>query len=165
VHISEHFFQCDQGSDAQQLLRLSALACLRNTKRHGSDGAAFAVFAATGSVFAQDFVTPDANVASTRTRAEVIAEIAQARANGTLEIRDTTYPVLPVTASSKTRAEVAAEIAQARANDTLDIRDTTYPGLPATASSKTRAEVLAELKQYQEAHPNGEDIYIYSSGA
>lgn len=121
--------------------------------------AAFAVLAATGSVFAQDVVAPDANVVSKRTRAEVIAEIAQARADGTLDIRDGEYPVIKNSGTPKTRAEVVAEIAQAHADGTLNVGETNYPAPPATAVSKTRAEVRAELAEYQKDHPNGEDIY------
>jgi hypothetical protein len=91
--------------------------------------AAFAVFAATGSVFAQDFVAPDANSSLTRTRAEVVAEIGQARANGTLEVRDDAYSVLPVTASSKTRDEVRAELAQYKKLHPYSTGDSAYDGV------------------------------------
>lgn len=121
--------------------------------------AAFAVLAATGSVFAQDFVTPDANLVSTRTRAEVIAEIAQARADGSLDVRDGEYPVIKNSGTPKTRAEVVAKIAQARADGTLEVKEATYPTHSATAVSKTRAEVRAELAQYRKAYPNGKEIY------
>jgi hypothetical protein len=123
--------------------------------------AAFAVLAATGSVFAQEFVAPDAGFVSTRTRAEVVAEVAQARADGSLEVKDSTYPVLAKSGTTKTRAEVVAGIAQARANGTLDAKDATYPVTPTAATGKTRAEVRAELVQYQKVHPYGVDS-LYS---
>jgi hypothetical protein len=115
--------------------------------------AAFTVFAATDSVFAQDFGAPDANFVSTRTRADVIAEIAQARAEGTLDARDTNYPFIAKSTSQKTRAEVVTEIARARANVTLEVTEGAYPFLSVTASSKTRDEVRAELAQYKTLHP------------
>jgi hypothetical protein len=117
--------------------------------------AAFAVFAATGSVLAQEFVAPDANFVSTRTRAEVVAEIAQARANDTFNVKDNEYPVVARSGAAKNRNEVQAELAQARADGTLAISETAYPALPKTAGTKTRAEVRDELRQYQQAHPNG----------
>lgn len=74
--------------------------------------AAFAVLVTTGTVFAQEISADNANVVSPRTRAEAKAEIAQARADGTLEINNGTYPTLPKQLSSKTRAEVRAELEQ-----------------------------------------------------
>jgi transcription elongation GreA/GreB family factor len=70
------------------------------------------MLAATGSVLAQEFVPPDANFVSTRTRAEVIAEIAQARADGTLAVNDATDPVIPMTGTPKSHAEVLAELVE-----------------------------------------------------
>jgi hypothetical protein len=122
--------------------------------------AAFAVFAAAGSVFAQEFVVPDANFVSTRTRAEVKAEIAQARADGTFDVKDYEYPIVARSGAAKNRTEVKAEIAQARADGILVVSDAAYPVLPKTAGTKTRAEVRGELRQYQQAHPYGaESIY------
>jgi hypothetical protein len=92
--------------------------------------AAFAVLAATGSVFAQEFVAPDAN-----------------------------YPVIKNSGTPKTRAEVNAEIAQARADGTLHVKEATYPVHPVAAGTKTRTEVRAELEQYQKAYPNGQATY------
>jgi predicted component of type VI protein secretion system len=110
-------------------------------------------------VFAQDVVASDAKFASTHTRAEVKAELAQARANGTLDVKDSEYPLVRNSSTSKTRAESIAEVARARADGTLEVNDATYPKLPATAAVKTHAEVRAELEQYQMTHPNGEDLY------
>lgn len=67
-----------------------------------------------GSAFAEGF--NDRNYpqlptsASTKTRAEVQAEVLQARKDGTLFVgNDDNYPVLPQTQSTKTRADVRAE--------------------------------------------------------
>lgn len=76
--------------------------------------AVLTVLATTGTAFAQGIAADNANVVSPRTRTEVKAEIAQARADGTLEINDGTYPALPKQFSSKTRAEVRAELEEYR---------------------------------------------------
>ncbi len=61
---------------------------------------AIAVFAAAGSAFAQqrEFVAPDANFTPAKTRAEVIAELNQAYADGTLVPRDGEDTVVVVNA-------------------------------------------------------------------
>jgi hypothetical protein len=97
---------------------------------------------AAGSTFAQEFVAPDAGFVSTKTRAEVIAELQQARADGSLEISEYGYPVIPQTGTPKTRAEVVAEVEQARADGTLNISEYGYPFIQ--ASRTTQASVQAE---------------------
>jgi hypothetical protein len=89
--------------------------------------AAFTVLAATDSVFAQEFVEPDANFVSTRSRAEVIAELVQARADGTLVVDDATYPPLPAKVGTKTRAEVRVELEQYQHAHPSDL-DSMYAG-------------------------------------
>jgi hypothetical protein len=76
--------------------------------------AAVALVAAAGSVFAQEYVVPDEGFVSTRTRAEVIAEIKQARADGTLEFNEGNYPVAQAAESVKTREQVRAELVEYR---------------------------------------------------
>jgi hypothetical protein len=58
--------------------------------------AAVIMFAAAGATFAQnaEFVAPDANFVSSKSRAEVIAELKQAQANGTLSFMEYNYPVI-----------------------------------------------------------------------
>ncbi len=74
--------------------------------------AALAVLAATGSVFAGDvdpFPTQEP-VVSTKTRAEVQAELAQARAQGLLPRGDIqNFPVLAPARSTRSREEVRSE--------------------------------------------------------
>jgi quercetin dioxygenase-like cupin family protein len=72
----------------------------------------FAVFAATGSAFAQpsEFVAPDAAFTSNLTRAEVRQDLAQLASQATLARRshdgqDTTF-----VASGRSRQEVRAEV-------------------------------------------------------
>jgi len=95
--------------------------------------------------FASDNVTP-------LTRAQVQAELAQARAAGQLDFAGSQYPVfLPANGQSsvpgKTRAEVQAELAKARAAGELDFAGSQYPVFTVSkaAAGKTRAEVRAEL--------------------
>jgi hypothetical protein len=58
--------------------------------------AAVILFAATGAALAQssEFVAPDANFISSKSRAEVIAELNQARAEGLLAFTEYNYPVI-----------------------------------------------------------------------
>ena len=110
--------------------------------------AAVTVLATTGgSAIAQEYVVPDANFVSPKTRAEVVAELDQARADGSLNVHDNAYPVIPLTGTPRTRAEVVAEFDQARADGSLNVHDNAYPVIPLTDTPRTRAEVVAELDQ------------------
>ncbi|MCX7276990.1 MAG: DUF4148 domain-containing protein [Burkholderiales bacterium] len=77
---------------------------------------ALASVAATSAAFAgNDNNYPQINTRSTLSRAEVQAQLAQVRKDGTLQIgNDDSYPVLPQVASNKTRADVIAEYVAAR---------------------------------------------------
>lgn len=103
---------------------------------------AVAAVAATGSVFAQgnsewvefnDFV-------STKSRAEVKAEVAQAYAQGDLA-RNTEYVEFTQVASTTPRAQVRAELAADQRRNTEWVEHTNV------ASTKTRAEVRNEVLQ------------------
>jgi hypothetical protein len=62
-----------------------------------------------------------------KTRAEVQAEVARARAAGELDVAYSEYPVVAVSsAPGKTRAEVKAELAAARASGQLDFAGSQY---------------------------------------
>lgn len=76
--------------------------------------AALAIFAATGSVFAADngIFVEHTNVPSTKTRAEVRAELQQA-ANGTQIAGNSEFVEHVRVASSKSRDEVRGEAVQA----------------------------------------------------
>lgn len=56
--------------------------------------AAAIMFAAASTAFAQstEFVVPDANFVSSKTRAEVMNELKQAQESGALSFREDTYP-------------------------------------------------------------------------
>jgi len=122
--------------------------------------AAVLMLSLAGAALAEAPYPEDSKFVSTKTRAEVVAELAQARANGEVPINDATYPdkaIASASVSTKTRADVIEELKQARANGELPISDATYPDkaiASAPVAGKTRAQVVEELKQYQQAHAN-----------
>lgn len=78
--------------------------------------AAVVVFAATGSVFAQtaEFVRPDENFVSSKTRTEVVAELKLAQSQGLTATRDDNYPAnAQAMAAPRTRKDVQTETKQA----------------------------------------------------
>ena len=87
---------------------------------------------------------------SEKTRAEVKAELIEARSSGTLSVSDHDYPVAHEAADKsegKTRAEVKAELIEARSSGTLSVSDHDYPVAHEAADKaegKTRAKVRAE---------------------
>jgi Domain of unknown function (DUF4148) len=76
--------------------------------------AAVAVFAATGSVFAQqtEFVAPDAKFVSTKSRAQVAAELKQVRANGEVQAKEYVDTNALMAGEPRSRDEVRAEVAK-----------------------------------------------------
>ena len=120
--------------------------------------AAVLMLSLAGAALAEAPYPEDSHFVSTKTRAEVIAELQQARANGELPVNDATYPdkaIVSAPVSGKTRAQVIDELKQARANGEFPINDATYPDKAVAAapvSTKTRAQVREELKQFQQAH-------------
>ncbi|MGH8806410.1 MAG: DUF4148 domain-containing protein [Noviherbaspirillum sp.] len=85
------------------------------------------------------------NIVSTKSRAEVIADLNAARANGSLEVHDGTYPILAQeVAPGKTRAQVTADLKQFRAahpylNGDLNYPDAAqarFPGMDAPSSGQ-----------------------------
>jgi hypothetical protein len=91
--------------------------------------AAVAVLSATGSVFAQtgEYIEPAPSV-STKTRAEVIAELNQAYADGTLNVPEYGYPVVQATGTPKTRDEVRAELTEHLRTHADGTADSVYIG-------------------------------------
>lgn len=101
-----------------------------------------AMLIATGAAFAQqatEWVVPDANFVSTKTRAEVVAELKQAQTNGVYAVGGEEFPGQTLAAngrsqsgatlaSGKTRAEVKAEVAQAQANGAFVVGGEEFPG-------------------------------------
>ena len=80
---------------------------------------ALATFAVAGSAFAQE-ATSDAwtNIESTKTRAQVMVELKQARADGSIKSVSAGY--VPSIVSQKTRAEVRNEVLAAARSGELD---------------------------------------------
>jgi hypothetical protein len=68
--------------------------------------AAVIMFAAAGATFAQnaEFVAPDANFVSSKSRAEVIAELKQAKADGSLAFTEYNYPVIANQGGARSQA-------------------------------------------------------------
>jgi hypothetical protein len=110
---------------------------------------AIALIAAGTSAFAAD---------TGKTRAEVQAELAQARANGSYVVGGSDYVFFTnvPTPSTKTRAEVQAELKQARTDGSLAVIDAAYPATPVVASSRSRADVRAEAIQAAKAKPTAD---------
>lgn len=116
---------------------------------------AAALFAALGSnAFADDKYVGELgsnwqeHIASTKSRAQVVAELEQARAQGlVVGGQEPFYPIQPATPTdSKSRTQVVAELEQARANGISVGAGPLYPQnrmatQPASSSAEVRAEV------------------------
>ena len=84
---------------------------------------------------------------SSVTRAQVQAELAAARAAGTIQQGEETLVIIG--ASTRDRADVRAELVAAAAAGTIQRGDATY--VPPTMSTLTRATVTADLAAWNEA--------------
>ena len=84
-----------------------------------------------------------------KTRAQVVAELQQARAQGQLSNGELDYPPAIAQASTKSRAQVQQELAAAQAAGQIQVgEDTSYPVIAASGpSTVTRAQVEAEYTQ------------------
>ncbi|MFJ3044768.1 DUF4148 domain-containing protein [Herbaspirillum chlorophenolicum] len=118
---------------------------------------ALALAATSGAVLAQN-VSDQARNVQGKTRAQVIEELKQARADGTLTVGDYDYPRLPAFVSTKTRAQVIEELKVANAQGLVNVGDAYYPKLPEFVSTKSRAQVQAELVEYQK-NPDPQGLY------
>ncbi|PUA17809.1 DUF4148 domain-containing protein [Glaciimonas sp. PCH181] len=76
--------------------------------------------ATAGAAMAEARYPVDAPFVSTKTRAEVVAQLTQAGDQGRLNYANSAYPVLQTPVSTKTRAEVKQELAIAEASGELD---------------------------------------------
>jgi len=131
-----------------------------NTKSALIAAALLAVSA--GSAVAQEFPVPDAGFQSTKSRAEVTAELQQVPA-GKRIAGNTEYVSFDAVASTKSRAEVQQELIAAQANGTSSTQqvDGAYQVATGTTSGKTRAEVQAELEEYKRQNPRGDTYASY----
>jgi opacity protein-like surface antigen len=109
------------------------------------------IAAATSSAYAADVGTQG------KTRAEVVAELQQARANQGYQVGGNDYQFFTYTPSTRTRAEVQAELNQARDDGSLAAREANYPVVASTTASRSRADVRAEAIQAAKAHTAGTD--------
>jgi len=126
-----------------------------NIKNISAAVSAIVLFGVAGAALAESRYPDDVQFVSTKTRAEVVAELQQARANGQIVSNDNYPGNVGQVKSQLTRAQVIDELKQARANgEMLDNNYYSGPAVMTAASTKTRAEVIAELKQYQQAHAN-----------
>ena len=114
-----------------------------------------ALFAA-GAALAQEGTQEFQNqTLSSKTRAEVIAELQQARRAGTLDPAGDSYGNFPATAiaSTRSRADVLAELNAAQRARALDSRNyaASYGSfrLGEISSTRSREEVRAEASQAQ----------------
>ncbi len=86
------------------------------------------------------------DVSTTKTRAQVVTELQQARAQGLLSNGELDYPPAIASTSSETRAQVVAELHAAEAVGQMSRGETNYPPVSANTktSTTTRAAVEAE---------------------
>ncbi|OGB27590.1 MAG: hypothetical protein A3I66_06875 [Burkholderiales bacterium RIFCSPLOWO2_02_FULL_57_36] len=84
--------------------------------------AAVIIFAAAGAASAEpkEFVAPDADFVSSKTRAEVMAELKQAQANDMLSYSEDTYPVTAHQNGMRTRTQANIGTMQSAARSRFD---------------------------------------------
>ena len=124
-----------------------------NTQRFIAAAALVLTAAAAGTAFADE--TGYVQTTSTLSRAEVLAELARARAAGEVNQPGESYGQFRVNEvkSTTTRAEVLAELTRARAAGEVPQTGEDYALFPqraqtsATASGRTREEVRAEARR------------------
>uniref|UniRef100_A0A1I7Y643 OmpA-like domain-containing protein n=1 Tax=Steinernema glaseri TaxID=37863 RepID=A0A1I7Y643_9BILA len=81
-----------------------------------------------------------------KSRAQVVQELEQAREQGLISVAAHGYPNVP-RGPVKTRAQVVQELQEAQQAGLLDFADDEYPVLPADGTHKTRQQVVQELEQ------------------
>lgn len=90
--------------------------------------AAVAVFAAGAPAFAGEYVDYS-NFASTKTRAEVVAELKQAQADGTWAAAKSEYvEFMPMAGTARSRSEVRAEAIESAKNHGSNVQDIYFGG-------------------------------------
>lgn len=107
---------------------------------------ALALIATSAAAFAAEEFVEHTNVVSTRTRAEVRAELDQSR----VQVQPAEFVEHMRVASGKTRAEVRAELEQAYAQGQLG-HHPEFVEHTQVASSRTRDEVRKEALQAAQA--------------
>ncbi|MGS0742915.1 DUF4148 domain-containing protein [Glaciimonas sp. GG7] len=103
-----------------------------------------AATATAGAAIADTRYPVDAPFVSTKTRAEVIAELPQAGNQARLTYARTTYPAEQTMVSTKTRAEVVAQLSPTVDEGRENYIKTLYPTNAAAVAAK-RAQVRSEV--------------------
>jgi len=93
----------------------------------------------SGAVFADAPYPVEQPFVSTKTRAQVGAELADARAQGLIGYGNN-YPIIKSAPGTKTRAEVVAELADARAQGQIGYGND-YPVTKSAAAQEARVQV------------------------
>ena len=103
---------------------------------------------AAGAAFADD-ITPDTYnaVPSVKTRDQVAAELAQAKADGSIKVWSTTYNPLTKFRSVKTRDQVVAELKAAQASGEYAVLNSEDSGAAVLAQASRKANVSPTLAQ------------------
>ncbi|CAM4257553.1 hypothetical protein BOMU111920_18770 [Bordetella muralis] len=142
IAISLHRVMTDQGSPVLEITYISKLIMKTFTL---TTIILSALCAATSVQAAQNSFT--APPVAELSRAQVQAELAEARAAGTLQRGDQTY--VPPSVSTRSRTEVKAELAAAIAAGTIQRGDQTY--VPPSVSTLSRAEVNTDTAAWRKA--------------
>jgi opacity protein-like surface antigen len=100
-------------------------------------------------------LAPVAANADSLTRAQVVEQLQQARAQGLLSEGQSGYPVQKPADSHVSRTAVLADLAMARANGQLNVSEAQpYPAETSASSNVSRSVVLAQLSQFEAQHPD-----------
>ncbi|WP_076591330.1 DUF4148 domain-containing protein [Herminiimonas arsenitoxidans] len=89
---------------------------------------------ASAAVFSQSAFAGESNypvltqTGPAKTKAQVQAELREARANGQMDVPDSAYPILAPSKSTKTRDQVKAELKQAQTSEELQKFERKYGG-------------------------------------
>lgn len=93
-----------------------------------------------------------AETAPSLTRAQVVQQLHEARAQGLVQIGEHAYPVEQAAHSDTTRAEVVADLRQAQARGLVSFSEQAdYPASSADTQPLSRTQVLNELREARSA--------------
>src|SRR3546814_3752131 len=92
------------------------------------------------------------NNAPSKTRAQVVAELHQAQAQGLISQNKFDYPVSLPASQHKTRQQVLAELASAEAAGQVSTSTLDYPVDTKTTASKSRSEVDRKSTRLNSSH-------------
>jgi hypothetical protein len=87
-----------------------------------------------------------ADVGQDKSRAEVVSELAQAKADGQYTFGNLEYPAPIAQNREESRQQVQAELSAAKADGEVTFGNLSYPPEASANTNASRAEVQAELK-------------------